>query len=345
MRVRAGVILAIITITLGNVAPAWGQPKTDIVTMNNGDRITGQVQSLSRGQLELKTDNLGTIYIEWDKVARVQAISQFEVTTSSGRRLLGSLASTTDGALLVALQGQFETIPMFEVTNIAPIGASFWSKLEGSVDAGYSYTRSSGIAQATFGSDTQFRRPAFLVRLTGSATVTKQEEAANDDRAAVSLSYVRYRWAKWFVASAGTLENNTSLGLELRAQLAGMIGRRIVNTNRAQFVAGGGLVGNNEKGVDTDSTQNFEGLLTTQMSYYLYDKPKTSIDAVFQYYPSLNQWGRQRVQIDADFKRELVKNFTLSFSFYYTFDSNPPQTGALRTDYGIITSAGWTFGR
>ena len=42
-----------------------------------------------------------------------------------------------------------------------PIGASFWAKLDGSVDAGFTYTRSSGIAQTTLNSDTVFRRPAF----------------------------------------------------------------------------------------------------------------------------------------------------------------------------------------
>ena len=38
--------------------------KTDSVCMRKGDRITGEVKSLSRGLLKYSTDDLGTISIE-----------------------------------------------------------------------------------------------------------------------------------------------------------------------------------------------------------------------------------------------------------------------------------------
>jgi hypothetical protein len=47
---------------LGGSADA--QPKTDVVRLLNGDRITGEVIALERGRLQLKTDDAGTIYIE-----------------------------------------------------------------------------------------------------------------------------------------------------------------------------------------------------------------------------------------------------------------------------------------
>ena len=42
--------------------PAHAHPKTDIVALANGDRITGEVSTLNRGRLEFKTDDEGTIY-------------------------------------------------------------------------------------------------------------------------------------------------------------------------------------------------------------------------------------------------------------------------------------------
>jgi hypothetical protein len=103
-------------------------------------------------------------------------------------------------------------------------------------------------------------------------------------------------------------------------------------------------VANNEQGVDTEATQNVEALFMASTSYYTYDSPKTTIDFKIQYYPSMTQKGRQRVQIDSAFKRELFKDLTLNFSLFYTFDSKPPKEGAARTDIGIITSIGWSFG-
>ena len=48
---------------------------------------------------------------------------------------------------------------MPEVTIIRAIGGSFWRQLDGSVDAGYNYTQSSGVAQLNVNSDTILRRP------------------------------------------------------------------------------------------------------------------------------------------------------------------------------------------
>lgn len=324
-------------------APAWAQPKTDVVTLSNGDRITGEIASLSRGRLELKTDDAGTIDIEWDNIARVEATRQFEIGTSDGRRLLGSLGRTSDRVVMVV--GMTEVLlPMTEVTTILPIGATFWSKLEGSIDAGFSYTRSSGIAQVTFNTSTQYRRPSFVVQLTASATVTEQADGGErDDRAAMNLSYVRYLGQRWFIGGAGRLENNESLGLLLRSEIAGVVGQRLVNTNRAQFEVGAGIVLNDEQGVDTAATQNVEGLIVADVSYYAYDRPRTNFDLRFLYYPSLSNFGRHRVQIDSAVKRELWKDFFFSLSVYYTFDSDPPNPEAARADTGVVTSLGWSY--
>jgi hypothetical protein len=342
----ARTLMLIVLIVVGTATSTWAQAKTDIVTLRNGDRITGDVESVNRGRLKLKTDDAGTIDIEWDKVVEVQAGRLFEVETSAGRRLLGSLSGTTVRTLIVSTQTEVVQLLMDDVTRITPIGASFWSKLEGSIDAGFSYTHSSGIAQATLNSAALFRKPSSEFRMDGSATLTENRDGSDDDdRASASFSYVRYRGPRWFLSMAGRLENNKSLGLVLRSQGGAFVGQRLLNTNRAQFDVGGGVVANNEQGVDTEATQNIEGSLGARTSFYSYDKPKTTIDASFLYYPSLSQWGRQRVQLDAALKHELFSDFSVSLSLYYTFDSKPPQEGARRTDVGIVTSVGWTFGK
>ena len=107
----------------------------------------------------------------------------------------------------------------------------------------------------------------------------------------MELSYVRYRGRHWFVSGAGRFESNESLGLLLRSQVAGLVGQRIVNTNRAQFALAAGLVLNDERGVDAAPTQNIEGVLGLETSYYTYDRPKTQFDASVQYLPEPEQLG------------------------------------------------------
>jgi hypothetical protein len=331
-------------VVFASSAVASAQGKTDVVTLTNGDRITGEIKSLDRGQLEFKTDDAGTLEIEWDNVAQVVATRSFEIETSDGRRLLGSLGQASDRMVLVVSVGGSISLPALEVTRVTPIGARFWSRFDGAVDAGFSYARSSGIAQGTLNSDTVFRKPAFVVRLTLSATLTHQtNEDDRDDRATLNAAYVRYFGQRWLVGGQGSFETNESLGLILRSQAAALVGQRLVNSNRSQLEVGGGLVLNKEQGLDAEPTKNVEGVLSFRTSYYTYDRPKTLFDLSTQYYPSLSSWGRQRLQFDSAIRRELFKDFTVSVNVYDTFDSAPPNPDAERNDVGVVASVGWTY--
>ena len=273
MCARAGFLLTFLLMTAG---AAMAQPKTDVVTLANGDRITGEIKELERGRLEFSTDDAGTIYFEWTKIIRVEATRLFEILTTDGTRFLGSLAAAADRSLAVVEGGTaIATLPTGEVTNIIPIGASLWRKIDGSVDAGFTYTQSTGIAQTTWNSNTMYRRPAFLMRLTTSATLTQREdEEESEDRAAIQFSYVRYRGRRWFASGSLRFETNDSLGILLRSQGGGLVGLLPVNTNRAQLELGAGAVVNNEDAVETGTTQNIEALLTLKSSVLLVRFPE-----------------------------------------------------------------------
>jgi hypothetical protein len=319
-------------------------PKTDVLTLRNGDHITGEIRRLQRGKLDLSTDDAGTISFEWDKVARVVANRWFEVGTSDGRRYFGTLGPAPDFSLSVVGVDRTVTLPMAAVTLVTPIGASFWHKVDGSVDVGFSYTRSSGIAQVNVNSDTVYRKPEFEASLNVSLTGTRQEDGgADDDRGWVQASYTRYPWARWFLGGTGRFETNESLGLRLRSQVGGAVGPRLIDTNRAQLLVGGGLVFNDERGVDTAPTQNVEALFTLQGSYFTYDRPKTNLDVSFQYYPSLSDWGRQRLQLDVSAKQELLKDLFAAVDVFDTFDSRPPNAGFANNDVGVVLSIGWSY--
>jgi hypothetical protein len=235
------------------------------------------------------------------------------------------------------------SLPVADVTLITPIGESFLKKLDGSLDIGFSYTRSSKIAQGTINSTTIYRNPAFEVRLTGSATLTQNEDDGNrDDRGTVQASYLHYRGQRLFVGAGVGFESNESLGLLLRSQVAVLAGLRAINTNRAQLAFGAGLSGNDERNVDAEPTQNLEGLVTFRTSYYTYDRPRTNVDLSLQYYPSLTDC-RQRIQLDAATKREIWKDVFISLNFFDTFDSRPPTTSANANDVGVVLSFGWSY--
>ena len=76
-------------------------------------------------------------------------------------------------------------------------------------------------------------------------------------------------------------------------------------------------------------------------SFYTYDRPKTNLDINLQYYPSLSNTGRQRVQLDAGVKREFWKDLSLRISTI--LNSNPPNPAANTNDAGLTLSVGWSY--
>jgi hypothetical protein len=126
--VRIAVVLVFVVVTS---APAWAQ-KTDVVTLPNGDRNTGEILELERGDLKFETDDAGTIVFDWEKIATVEAARQFEVVTSDGRHFLGRLGRSSAGSVLIVSLNDSVTLSLAEVTRIRPIGASLWSRLDDS---------------------------------------------------------------------------------------------------------------------------------------------------------------------------------------------------------------------
>ena len=59
-----------ILIFLLGYSPLFAE-KTDAVVLVNGDRITGDIKKLERGKLEFKTDDMGSVYIDWTKITKI----------------------------------------------------------------------------------------------------------------------------------------------------------------------------------------------------------------------------------------------------------------------------------
>ena len=68
--------------------PASAREKTDVVILSNGDHLTGEIKGMSRGKLDLLTDDAGRLSIEWDKIRTVSSTHQYEVELRTGVRIM-----------------------------------------------------------------------------------------------------------------------------------------------------------------------------------------------------------------------------------------------------------------
>lgn len=336
------IVLAAIGLLAVAAVPALAQ-KTDVVKLVNGDTLTCEVRSLDRGRLQVKTDHLGTVNIEWDKVVGLSAKRIFRVETADGRRLLGHLATTTPRQLDIVEAAGTTSVPAMDVVFIVPIESGFWAKLDGSLNVGLSYTQSSGIAQFNFGASATHRRANAQWNASASSFLTIEDDGDETSRSAIDLAGVRYLGPRSLWLVQGGFMRNEELGYDLRGTVSGGIGQFLVHSNRAALMVGAGLSTSREIPVEGASTQEIEALLLFRQSYFTYDTPKTDITTSLFAYPSLSQWGRLRLELNAQLTREIIKDFTVGFSIYNSYDSNPPTADARRNDLGLSLTVGWTF--
>lgn len=341
---RLRITLLSLAVLTAFVSPVWAQ-KSDVVTLVNGDKLTCTVKLLDRGRLKVDTDDLGTVYIEWLKIVSVTTKATFRVETSSGLRLLGRLDAGPPDAKSLAVVADTGTVAinMESVVYAAPIGISFWSKLDGSFDTGMSYTQSSGVGQLNINSTVTYRRPTVILQLTGASYFTSQEDEENTSRHTVQFASSRsiLKQSLWMLL--GGLDRNQELGYDLRSTFSAGLGHYMVRSNRAVVIVAGGLSVNEELPVDGEPVSNLDGLISLRQSFFTYDFPKTSMSLAADLYPGLSQWGRLRIESNFNIRREIVHDFTVGLTAYDSYDNQPPTAEARKNDFGVTFTVGWTF--
>jgi hypothetical protein len=317
--------------------------KTDLVVLRNGDRFTCEVKQLSRGQLRISTDDAGTIYVEWDKIVSIKTAGQFEVTIETGARSVGILAPDTATTLhIVAQDGTVTPVVYMDIVAIDAIKTGFFDRIDGSLDVGGSYTKSSGVGQVSVSVDAAFRRPAFEVFSNFEGTHTRQPDEPTITRFTYRSGYTRFR-DTWYVSPFLLLERNTDLGLDLRSAVALAVGRYLNRSASNTTLLSAGVAAGREQPIEGEDVTNVDALVIFGTSFYRFDYPRRNADFGLMVFPALKDWGRVRANANAKFRHELFKDFFASLTLYDTFDSRPEVEGADRNDVGVTFSLGWTF--
>jgi len=321
---------------------AEANAKTDVITLYNGDRVTGEVKSLDSGILELSTDSMGTVKIEWQDIARLESEHFYEIRTSDGARFLGSVEPTGQPGQVqvVDLDGEYQ-FDALKVVQIRPIEKSVVDRLDIYFAAGYSYSRASSIAQTTVNTKMGYENEKSRNTLSGRASLTDSDEEST------SSSRVDLDRAVWtarknvFRASFANYESNDELGLDHRIGVGGGFGTIFMDTYRNRLVGIAGLQVITEQNKNTGSDQNIELTLTGRYLAWRLDTPELDLDFGLNLYPSLTDSGRVRSSSDLRLRWELIEDLFFDITAYGTYDNRAENNSGV--DYGVTTGLGWEF--
>ncbi len=316
------------------------------VVLWNGNTITGEVKSLQQGKLKFKTDHAGTIYIEWEFVNSVTSTNFFEVENQLGDHYYGMIAPGPEDKKLTVI-GPTETVflDMDRVVTIMPIKQTFWGRIDGSLNLGFSFTSADSILQYSLESDATYRQPKYSAAITLSSIQTQQELLDTTFRDNLDFNYTRYRKDRYFVSGVLAFTRSSELGIDLRSELGWGVGRSFIQTNRSKLSATAGLTVSRETPIGGNPSEYFlSAALSCTYHFFLYNYPKTDISVDMNILPGITDWPRLRVNFNGSLKREIITDFTVNLSVFDSYDSKPAGGElAANHDYGVILSVGWTF--
>ena len=337
--------LFVLIVFLGACYPALAREKTDVIHMLNGDRITGEITKLEYGRLQIRTDSMGTLNIEWQDISTLISEHQFEFEMSNGERFYGTLEEGAAPTVLILLiKANPNELAFKEVVRITPIEDTFVDRLTGSLSVGYNYTKASDVAQFSFISSTTYRTRERAVTLNLNAVVTSDQVDDVTERYDTNVTTTRFRADRWYNSWIAGFEHNDELGLDLRTSFGGGIGRHFFQNDISDLTwLVGGLVTHETLVGDAETENNIEGLLRLSYARYIFNDPNVDLSTQLTVFPSLTSGGRYRAQFDARARYELVQDLFLDFTLYGSFDNEPPSGVGATSDYGVITSFGFTF--
>jgi hypothetical protein len=327
------------------VAVSAFSQKTDTIIHVNGNILTGEIKRISYGIVTFKMDGMGTINYEIDKVQSIKSIKYFEIKLTNGLYYFGSFdTSNFKRKVNVVLSERIELIDIQSLTEVYPIKQNFWLRVYGKFDLGFDFKKGTGIGNLNFNGLLGFRKRKSNIELSWTNNTTAQKDTITSTKADLILNYQRYIKNKWSVGLRTGINENTELGLDLRAFLTASGIWDIIHNNRNRLYLETGLSANREwSNGDTIPVNNAEIILSTQYKLFKFTSPEIDITTNFTFYPNITTKGRLRLEYNLKSKIEVFHDFYIGLNYYYSFDSKPLSVTASNEDWGITTTFGYSF--
>jgi len=242
---------------------AFAHSNNDVVTMYNGDRITGEIKGLANGDLKINPSYAPVIALELQDIASIDSNYNYEILTENNERLYGNISSTEKkGALQFTSIDSDKVIPLLEITEIRPIEESFAERLQYTLGANFNfepdlqtYKIEGTVTYASKRGQTSAR--ANILR---SDYRTQTENGDYEDDYSQTSGLVRLeneRWSNfrddWYRSFSGQYDYNDQLNNFGRISLGSGLGRYFIDSAGMRLRALVGLQGISERSkIETD---------------------------------------------------------------------------------------------
>jgi hypothetical protein len=318
--------------------------KDDVVTLDNGDRITGEIKKMEHGILYLKSDRaLDTLQLDWGRVQRIQSKARYEFETSGGDRFIGTLSGdSVDEVAIVLEDASVVRKPIIEILTMREMRKNVLGRINLSLDGGITFTQGNRQTQTTVQQSLQYTKPRYSFSQTVSSLFNHQSGSENTSRHEFQLLARRYFARRWEYLGLGALLSDNQQNLDLRVTAGGGFQRTFLKSNRALFAGIAGFVYTNEKYTAELESNRSNAEILTGLAFTRYRFRSSELQTYLLVFPSVTDFGRVRADLSGYWKWEIVSDLYWKFSVFDNFDSRPPAESP-KNNFGVTSSVGWSF--
>ena len=313
----------------------------DSLILKNKDVIVGEIKSLDKGVLTIKTGySKSDFTIEWSGIKEIYSNTRFLVTLKDGSRINGAFHSDSLNKITITdIDGKKTETTLESIVYLKGLKSSFWSRVHANVDFGLSITKANNLKQYNVRSGFGYLADKWLADVSYDDTRSWQDSVAETKRTEAGASFTYFLPRDWYLLAALNTLANTEQALKLRftAKLGG--GKYLVHTNKSYWGVGAGGSFNNETFTNgTSARSSMEGYLGTEVN--LFDIGDFSLLSNLYVYKSFTESGRWRSDFKLDTKYNLPLDFYIKFGITLNYDNQPAVVGK-ETDYVYVFSIGW----
>ncbi len=337
--------LVLILISAGETFAA--QNRKDTITLYHNEIITGEIKEMRLGLLTIDTKNVSIINIKASKIQSINtATDTFRIETADQMVYFAALRpAPKDGYVYITSPHYVRLIAISHINLMTPIERSFGNGLQGNVSAGFNYTHSNGIGQLNGSANIYYTTKRVIINLNGSTNASIDTSTFSLDRTDLGITgyYSLQHNSKWYLLGQLDYQRNLQLSIARRYQQIVGGGRKFVITPSTQIMSMLGASLNQELSTAGSKDVLVEIPLGFIFNFFKFSSPNMQITSQNVFYTSLSQKGRVRYDMNTDISWELIDNFYISWTFYYSYDRQPPDPDSGKSDYGTVISLSYKF--
>jgi hypothetical protein len=313
----------------------------DVVTMTNGDHLTGRVVKLERGQLEVSAEKGGSIDIPWNNVATITSTQRFEIELASGRRYYGPIKAAA-GHLDVEGSPAPITLEMKDVIRITPVVHGARARTTGSLEAGFSLVNPPDVTTSyTLDGELAYRGEGFTAEADLDSLSSRNQGDLTESRNFFQFDARKLLASRWFTRGLLEMQNDKDLNLDFRFLVGGGIGRTLAQSHESIFAAFGGLDYNHERYSAPQSINN-SAEVSAGLDWDWFPAHSTEVVTKGETFISL-QRPRARLEFSSQLTEFVFRKLFWGLKVFESFDSNPPGDTHENSNFGTDITLGWRF--